>query len=299
MIDRNTFSMLFRVYRLGVLALAAPIVLGEYFRSRTGADYGVGATEKLWLVWRMVRNNGRIPTGSTFLEHLVVATRILDLPPEADGRIVECGCYKGGSTANLSLVAGLCGRGVDVFDSFEGMPEPSERDAAHVLVESEQVHTYAEDSWAASLDEVRANVAEYGDPEAVTLHPGYFEETIPEYDEECALVFLDVGLRDSAETCIEHLWPSLSDGGYLFTHDVKHAEIASLFFDGEWWREHLDREPPGLVGAGNGLGLHPGPNGFTSMLGYAVKNPDATRFEQVEETGTGSNCVDTSLTGGE
>jgi hypothetical protein len=33
----------------------------------------------------------------------------------------------------------------------------------------------------------------------------------------------------------------------------------------------LNCEPPGLVGAGNGLGLVPGPEGFHSNLGFAAK----------------------------
>ncbi|QLG61119.1 TylF/MycF/NovP-related O-methyltransferase [Halorarum salinum] len=291
------FAKLYRLYRLGVVVLSAPIVLADYFGRETGAQYGVGLPRKLLFAVRMARNNGRIPTGSTFLEHLVVATRILELPAEAEGPIVECGCYKGGSTANLSLVAGACDRELHVFDSFEGMPAPSERDEEHLLVESEQVHTYAENSWRASIEEVRDNVAEYGDATACTFHEGYFEDTLPEFEEGCALAFLDVGLRDSAETCVEHLWPRLADGGHLFTHDVKHMEISALFFDSPWWRETVGCEAPGLVGAGNGLGLHPGSNGFTSLLGYAVKNPDGLEFERVAETGSG-NCVDTSFTGG-
>lgn len=301
MTDRTdgALATLLRWYRLALIVLAAPVVFADYFRPSTGAEYDVGLAEKLLLLGRMARNNARIPTGSTFLEHLVVATKVLELPPDVDGRLVECGCYEGGSTANLSLVAGLVDRRLDVFDSFEGMPEPADGDETHVLVDSEQVHEYAEGSWRAAIEDVRANVAEYGDADVVTLHRGYFGETLPEYDEACALVFVDAGLRESAETCLEHLWPRLVDGGYLFTHDVKHAEISSLFFERSWWHERLDRDPPGLVGAGNGLGLHPGPNGFTSMLGYTVKNPDRAAFERVAETGSGSNCVDTSLTGGE
>lgn len=290
---------LYRIYKMGLLVLAAPVVLTDYFRPQTGAQYGVGLPTKLRLVWQMARNNRRIPTGSTFIEHLTIATKILELPPDTEGSIVECGSYKGGSTANLSLVASLCDRQLDVFDSFEGMPDPSERDEAHVLLDSEQISTYQENSWASSLGETRANVATYGDPSVCNFHQGYFEDTLPEFEAECALVFLDVGLRDSAQTCIQHLWPRLVDGGYLFTHDVKHMEISSLFFDTNWWREHLDCEPPGLVGAGSGLGLHPAKDGFSSLLGYTVKNPEETAFKRVAETGADSNCVDVSLTGQE
>lgn len=291
----DLFDTIARLYRLGLLVLAMPVILADYFAPSTGADYDVGLPQKLLLVARMIRNNVRIPTGSTFIEHLVIASHVLSVPADVEGCLVECGCYKGGSTANLSLVASLCGRELRVFDSFEGMPAPADHDRAHVLVESRQIHTYEENSWRAPLDEVRANVDRYGDLSVCEFEVGYFDESMSAFDDDCVLVFLDVGLRDSAETALEHLWPRLVDGGYCFTHDVKHMEISTLFFDADWWRDTLDREPPGLVGAGNGLGLHPDSDGFTSLLGYIVKNPDGAAFERVVEDGTGENVVNTSV----
>ena len=39
-----------------------------------------------------------------------------------EGVVVECGCFLGGSTANLSLVCEVVGRELIVYDSFEGLP---------------------------------------------------------------------------------------------------------------------------------------------------------------------------------
>jgi len=292
--DSDGVAAALRCYRLALLAASLPVILGEYFRPATGSQYDVSLGDKLVLAGKMIRNNRAIPTGSSFIEHLVMATEVLSTPRDVEGAIVECGCYKGGSTANLSLVAGLCDRTLVAFDCFEGMPDPGEADAEHVLVASERVHTYEENSWPASLQEAVDNIERYGDPSAVTIRPGYFEETMPAFDEPVALAFLDVGLRSSAETAIRELWPLLGDGRYLFTHEAKHMEIAGLFFDGEWWHEHLDIEPPGLVGAGSGLGLHPAPDGFSSLLAYTVKNPDTAAFDTVAETGE-DNTVDASV----
>ncbi|MCO8244176.1 MULTISPECIES: TylF/MycF/NovP-related O-methyltransferase [unclassified Haladaptatus] len=289
---RAAIAAISRLYRFALLVASMPVVLAEFFRPETGAEYGVGFLDKVVLAARMARNNVEIQTGSTFLEHLVIATKVLTIPPDVEGSLVECGCYKGGSTANLSLVAGLCDRPLEVFDSFEGMPEPNENDREHTLIKSEQVHTYDEDSWGAPIEEVQENIARYGDISVCRFHPGYFDRSMPSFEEPCALVFLDVGLRESAETCLEHLWPLLVSGGYCFTHDVKHMEISTLFFDADWWRETLDREPPGLVGAGSGLGLHPEHNGFGSLLGYIVKDPTASMYELVAEDGEDENCVE-------
>ncbi len=104
--------------------LSLPIILLDYFRSETGAEFGVGLSRKIWLMVRMARNNRRIPTASHFLEHLMMATQILRVPASIEGRVVECGSFKGGSAANLSLVCDLCDRKLEIFDSFAGLPEP-------------------------------------------------------------------------------------------------------------------------------------------------------------------------------
>lgn len=295
MLPNDVPSSVRRLYRLWVTVLSLPIVLAEYFRPRTGRGYDVGTLDKLLLAARMARNNRRIPTGSSFVEHLVIATKVLQVPPHVEGSVVECGAYKGGSTANLSLVASLCDRRLEVYDSFEGMPEPSEADAEHTLVETEEIHQYRAGSWDATLAEARDNVDRYGDLSVCQFHVGYFEETLPGLDRPVVAAFLDVGLRESAETCLRELWPDLVDGSYCFTHEAKHMEIATLFFEESWWREHLECEPPGLIGAGSGLGLHPGPNGFTSLLAYTVKNPEHATFDVVAETGEAENCVDASV----
>lgn len=44
-------------------------------------------------------------------------------------------------------------------------------------------------------------------------------------------------------------------------------------------------KPPGLIGAGSGLGLLPAAGGFGSDLGYTVKNPDVGNFAINPQTG--------------
>jgi len=288
---RRLFDLVAKAYRLGLLAASLPVTLGEFFRAETGAAYGVDRPAKLRLIVRMARTNLAVPTGSSFVEHLVIATKALRIPADSDGVLVECGAYKGGSTANLSLIAALCGRELVVFDSFEGMPEPDDADREHLLIASEQRHTYDADAWAAPLSEVRANVDRYGELSACRFEAGYFAETMPAFEEPVALAFLDVGLRSSAETAVEELWPLLAEGSYLFTHEAKHMEIATLFFDHEWWADRLDERPPGLVGAGSGLGLHPGDNGFSSLLAYTIQAPASETFETVADDGR-ENVVD-------
>ena len=61
-----------------------------------------------------------VPIGSTPTDGLVLAEMMLSM--KTPGAIVECGCYAGGSSAKLSIVASLLGRQLVIFDSFEGLP---------------------------------------------------------------------------------------------------------------------------------------------------------------------------------
>jgi len=60
-----------------------------------------------------------------------------------------------------------------------------------------------------------------------------------------------------------------------------------LFFSGEWWCGNLRCLPPGLVGAGTGLGLLPAAGGFRSDSAYTIKNPRAEEFVINPQTGLG------------
>ena len=279
--------MLTSIYSLILLGLSLPTHLAPFFARSTGREYQVGLTKKVILLARMIRNNVRIVSASTFLEHIAMATSILNTPRSVAGNVVECGTYKGGSAANLSLVCALCDRTLDVFDSFAGLPEPSEGDRAHTLLGRAEVHTYESGSWAGSLDEVKAAIARYGSIEVCRFHVGFFDQTLPNFSDPCIQVFADVDLTDSLQTCLRYLWPLLADGGFFYAHEATHLEIAGLFFDKEWWRDALGASAPGLVGAGTGLGLIPAPGGFRSSIGYTVKQTAALELQEVPQVGLG------------
>jgi O-methyltransferase len=265
--------------------LSLPIILLDYFHAETGREFGVGFFTKLGLVWKMARNNRRIQTASHFLEHLMMATQIFRVPRSVQGSVVECGSFKGGSAANLSLICDLCDRKLEVFDSFAGLPEPSNTDKEHLLVNLQEIHSYEKGAYCGPLSEVQGNISKYGKISACNFNVGYFENTLPNFSQRCVLVFLDVDLVDSVQTCFTYLWPLLQDKCCLFTHEAHHLEIAGLFFQQEWWRSKMHCEAPGLIGAGTGLGLLPSPGGFRSAVGYTVKNPNTQDFNLKPQLG--------------
>lgn len=245
-----------------------PTLLAFLVDRSVGAPYGAGMRRKARLALRFRRNHRRLQTLSDVIEHLELASAILAVPPSVDGVVVECGCYRGGSTANLSLVAALAGRRLVVFDSFAGLPEPSETDRLHPTPFSEHVDAYAHGDFAASLETVQANVRRHGRLDVCELVPGFFEETMPGYDRPTVCAFLDVDLVSSLRPCLLALWPRLVPGGRIYVHEAQSLKLASVFFDEAWWERELGEPAPGLVGAGTGLPLAAG---VGSQLGYAQK----------------------------
>ncbi|HKN23893.1 MAG TPA: TylF/MycF/NovP-related O-methyltransferase [Candidatus Acidoferrum sp.] len=271
-----------KLYQALLILLSLPLLLAEYFSGTVGREYGVGFWKKLWIALCMAVNRFRVPTASNFIEHLVMATEMLKVPKSLAGVVVECGCYKGGSTSNLSLVCAAADRRLVVFDSFCGLPEPRSGDADHIVLESHQIHRYAEGYWSGSLVDVRKNVARCGELSVCEFHPGYFEQTLPGFTVPVVFAFVDADLRESVKTCIHYLWPLFEDNCRMYTHEAQHQEVAQLFFDPVLWDA---QKPPGLVGAGTGLGLIPNVGGFRSGIGYAVKNPSLASFRSSVEDG--------------
>jgi O-methyltransferase len=157
------------------------------------------------------------------------------------GDIVECGVWRGGSmmAAALTLQAEHdISRTLHLFDTFAGMPPPSEidravqsgRTAASLLAEADS----SSDLWAlAPLDDVRANLESTNYPaDRIRLIRGRVEDTIPrEAPAEIAVLRLDTDWYESTRHELMHLYPKLSIGGILIVDDYGHWEGARRAVD--------------------------------------------------------------------
>ncbi len=152
-----------------------------------------------------------------------------------DGDIVECGVWRGGSmmlAARRLVERGDTGRRLWLYDTFAGMPAPSEHDVARdgrpaVETFAERAIDRQSSHWCRSpLDEVRVNLATTGYPEArVTFVGGLVEETIPaSAPARIALLRLDTDWYNSTRHELEHLYPRLAVGGVLIIDDYGHWE---------------------------------------------------------------------------
>ena len=264
--SRYSFMSVFR--KLATL-VSFPVTFAEYFAAETGAQYGISFAKKLQMARQMRRHRKYVQTASSFPEQLAMITQILKISASTPGCLVECGTWKGGSAASLSLAASLCGRELHIFDSFSGLP-PSEC-SSYGSVGDTLSGTYAEGDYCGQLEEVKENIRKHGNIESCIFHPGFFCDTLQHFQEPCAFVFLDVDLIESLQDCLRYLWPKLQKGCYLFTHEARDWQIVAAFYDRSWWQATLNVSPPGLMGGGSGLGLHPAAGGASSDLGCAVK----------------------------
>lgn len=146
-----------------------------------------------------------------------------------EGAIVECGVWKGGSMAAVAktlLQAQDLKRDLYLFDTFEGMSEPSEKDidysgkhAADVM--QDDPSSRGDD---APLELVSSVLLETGYPrERVHFVKGKVEETIPSRaPASISLLRLDTDWYDSTKHELAHLFPRLSEGGVIIIDDYGH-----------------------------------------------------------------------------
>jgi len=236
---------LIKVYLFISVPIAILIILNS---NNIHKSYNFNLRKKIILGFRMFFNTVFIETCTSYKSHLVMALKILETSNEVVGDIVECGTFKGGSAANLSLVCDLVGRKLLIFDSFEGLPEgkPKDREAKQ----------YKKGDYCGTLKEVEKNISIYGKIDSCLFIKGWYEETLPQINSPILLAFVDVDLEDSLYTCVKNIWPHLVDeGGFLFIDEMDSTDYCALFYSEKFWKTNFGRKPPGLIGAGTGLPL--------------------------------------------
>jgi len=129
----------------------------------------------------------------------------------AEGLVLEFGVAQGASTRQL---AGMTQRQVHGFDSFEGLPE----------------------DWAGT-EELQGKFSTGGTlpnvPASVTLHPGWFEDTIPNFKDHftdpVAVLHVDCDLYSSARTVLFGMADRLTPGTVV---------IFDEYFNYPNWQQH-------------------------------------------------------------
>lgn len=185
-------------------------------------------------------------------QFVLIAQYILNLG--VSGPIVECGCYKGGSSAKLSLLAKATNRQLFICDSFAGLPMPRNAEEAHLSADRTHADMiFSEGEYSGTLEEVRRNITACGAIEVCTFVPGLFETSLRDLRVRPACVVMDVDLISSARECLKYLWPQTVENGLWFTHEASYPSYITGILDPDWWSYNLHEVPPVIFGAGSGL----------------------------------------------
>jgi O-methyltransferase len=158
---------------------------------------------------------------------LILATRYVARHKIA-GDIVECGVWRGGSmqvAARTLMECGDTGRHLYLFDTFEGMTDPTEEDvrrdgqsAAELLAAQPKTSGV----WAvASLEDVQDGMSQTHYPSSqIHYVKGRVEDTTPaEAPDQIAILRLDTDWYASTKHELETLYTRLSPGGVLLIDD--------------------------------------------------------------------------------
>lgn len=145
------------------------------------------------------------------------------------GEIIEAGTALGGSAIVMAL-AKSPKRRMTVYDAFEMIPPPSDKDGDDVHeryakirqgrskgIGGETYYGYRDNL----LGEVTASFERYGvpvDSSNVELVKGYFEDTLRDSG-LVALAHLDADWYESTMTCLQRIEPNLVPGGRLVIDD--------------------------------------------------------------------------------
>ena len=151
-----------------------------------------------------------------------------------DGAFVECGVWKGGCSAVMAFVAekAKSNRKVWLFDSFEGLPEPTKEDG-------NMAKDYANNKAGGKLKTINECVSSLEDvkevffkilkinPQNIVIKKGWFQNTLPVAKNEIgpiSILRLDGDWYDSTKCCLDNLYDNVIISGYIIIDDYGHWE---------------------------------------------------------------------------
>jgi O-methyltransferase len=147
------------------------------------------------------------------------------------GIIIEAGCALGGSS--ILLCASKAGdRKLAIYDVFEMIPPPGERDgrdvhARYAVITSGQSKGIGGDRYYGYtpdlLSRVQDSFFELGypiDANNVSLVKGMLQDTLC-VNQPVALAHIDVDWYEPVKTCLERIYPHLSEGGAIVLDDYQ------------------------------------------------------------------------------
>jgi hypothetical protein len=237
---------------LAVLAFGSPERKGRFWHSvakRKAKRYGGFHLYTQHMVWKKqpffrdayekTRDVAGIPDPRCF-----VLQSCLRSIARLEGDVAECGVRQGRSTIFM-LTADLRDRQYHLFDSFEGLSEPSSEDRMHNGAQGWEKGALATEESVA-----RANLRDFKN---VNFHVGWIPETLEQVsDRKFAFVHIDVDLYEPTVSSLAFFHDRLLPGGMIVCDDYGSARCpgARKAFD-----EFFAGRPEGIIELPTGQAL--------------------------------------------
>lgn len=156
-----------------------------------------------------------------------LALRLIE--KKTQGAFVECGVWRGGAAGVMAAAAAQKKekRQVWLFDSFEGLPEPTSQDGA-------RAKEYAGGKVSGTLASIEKCVGPLEDVrhlffrilrlqgDTVHIEQGWFQDTLAAAREKVgpiALLRMDADWYESTKCILENLFDNVVEGGYIIIDD--------------------------------------------------------------------------------
>jgi O-methyltransferase len=155
------------------------------------------------------------------------------LAENVPGDFVECGTWRGGASflmAKLLDNAKAYDRQVWMFDSFEGLPPPTDVDGDKAEQYSRGETDRYFDNCSASIEDVQGTIAKLNIKRAIPVK-GWFNETLPRYGPtigQIALLRLDGDWYESIKICLDELYRFVAPGGYIVFDDYTYWDGCAM-----------------------------------------------------------------------
>ncbi len=142
------------------------------------------------------------------------------------GDFVECGVCNGGSAAAIACSLRSTGRRVWLYDSFQGVPQPSEIDGAYAANFS--------GAWVGRLENVKRamQIARVPEDDCI-IRAGWFKDTfrLP-VPQSVAILHIDADWYDSVLLTLNTFYDRVAEGGIIVLDDFGHWEgCREAFYD--------------------------------------------------------------------
>lgn len=146
-----------------------------------------------------------------------------------EGDLAECGVYEAGGTIMMAevLKQKKSNKHIFAFDSFTGMPEPTEFDKMH----NGHIHYIKGILQDTSLKLVQAKARHFKVENSITFVKGFFQDTLPvtiAADSKFSLVVIDPDQYLGTKCCLEFFYSKIVTGGIIIIDDYLIPDVSKL-----------------------------------------------------------------------